>query len=355
MKTLHQPGLVSIALPAYNVEQLISASIESVLAQTYSDWELIIVNDGSWDQTAVQAARYSDPRIRLIHQYKSGEATAYNTALRHMRGEFLAFLSAGDVYLPQHLELGAAEFTSHPAVDGLFSQGVMHSEKENSSSLQVDQLNISDDGYIFGEMVKSSRGFGSPTGILLRRSLVTRFQLQFDPDILEYSLWDFLIQFSELGRFGVISQPTYHSSVKHSRFSQNTSDPQITLSLARCREKAIKLDAFPKLEDGIRSQVFYELLVILLVGYLQRQDQIAQSNEFASLPAAEQARLLRLMAYHGLIYAKNNQYTEKWLARAQELCPADRRCAYQISLYRFNPWLYRMNIYLRQFLHLRLS
>ena len=50
-----------------------------------------------------------------------------------------------------------------------------------------------------------------------------------------------------------------------------------------------------------------------------------------------------------------NQYTEKWLARAQELCPADRRGAYQMSLYRFNPWLYRMKIYLRYFLHLKLS
>ena len=355
MKTFHQPGLVSIALAAYNVERIISASIESVLAQTYSDWELIIVNDGSSDQTAIQAARYSDSRIKLIHQSKCGEATAYNTALRHLRGEYIAFLSPGDVFLPQHLELGVAEILTYPVFDGLLTEGVIRDEKGNFSRLLADQFHFPDDGYIFGEVIKSKHGFGSATGILLRRSLVTRFQLQFDPDIQEYSLWDFLIQFSELGRFGFIRQPTYHSSKKISKVSQNSSGPQLALSLARCCEKAIKLDAFPKLEEATRSQVFYELLVIHLVGYLHHQDQVTLGNEFSGLSVAEQARLLRLIAYSGLIYDKNNQYTEKWLARAKELYPADRQSAYQVSLLRFNPWLFRMSLHLRHLLHLRLS
>lgn len=355
MKTIHKPGLVSIALPAYNVEQVISTSIESVLAQTYADWELIIVNDGSWDQTAIQAARYSDPRIKLIHQYKSGEATAYNTALRHMQGEFISFIAAGDIYLPQHLELGIAEFSASPEIDGLIMEGVIRDDKENIRSLQVDKIQIPADGYIFADVIKSNRGFDSASGFILRRSLVTRFQLQFDPDIHAFAVWDFLIQFSELGRFGSVSGPTYHTPEKSARTSHLTPDPQLNQSLARCREKAIKLDAFPKLEVATRSQVLDELLVSLLSGNLHRQDQVSHSPEFSALPVSEQARMLRRIAIDGLMHNKNNPFTEIWLARAQELCPADRHNAYPMSLYRFNPWLLRASIYLRNFLHLKLS
>jgi len=185
--------------------------------------------------------------------------------------------------------------------------------------------------------------------------LVTRFQLQFDPDIPEYSLWDFMIQYSELGRFGFINQPTYQRPVSSSKPRRPAADPQKIFSLARCREKAIKLDTFSKLDEAIRSQVFHELLGILLIGNLPRQELITQSTEFSALPPAEQASLLRLIACKGFVYDKNNQYTQRWLSRAQELCPGNRQGAYQMSLYRFNPGLFRISLYVRNFLHLKLS
>jgi glycosyltransferase involved in cell wall biosynthesis len=92
--------LVSIMMPAYNAEAFIAQAIESVLAQTMTDWELIIVDDGSTDGTPAVTDRYQDPGIRVLRQPNGGESIARNTALQHMRGSLVAFLDADDVFLP---------------------------------------------------------------------------------------------------------------------------------------------------------------------------------------------------------------------------------------------------------------
>ena len=76
-----QPALISIMMPAYNAEDYIGEAIDSVLAQSYSNWELIIVNDGSEDKTADIAAKYTDRRIKVFHQANGGESAARNAAL----------------------------------------------------------------------------------------------------------------------------------------------------------------------------------------------------------------------------------------------------------------------------------
>jgi glycosyltransferase involved in cell wall biosynthesis len=93
--------LVSIITPAYNHEKFITACVESALSQTYSNWEQIIIDDGSIDRTREVIGRYSDPRIRLIEQPHQGiEALArtYNHALNIARGSLIAILEGDDVW-----------------------------------------------------------------------------------------------------------------------------------------------------------------------------------------------------------------------------------------------------------------
>lgn len=91
--------LVSIITPMYNGEKYVSQTIESVLDQTYQNWELIIVNDGSRDNSPAIVESYSlkDKRVRLIHQQNGGSASARNNALRHARGKYICFLDADDL------------------------------------------------------------------------------------------------------------------------------------------------------------------------------------------------------------------------------------------------------------------
>lgn len=97
--------LVSVIMPSYNTASYISESIKSVLAQTYSNWELIIVDDCSTDNTDAIVADFDDARIRYFKNKKnSGAALTRNRALREAKGEWIAFLDSDDIWLPKKLE-----------------------------------------------------------------------------------------------------------------------------------------------------------------------------------------------------------------------------------------------------------
>jgi glycosyltransferase involved in cell wall biosynthesis len=110
---------ISVIMPAYNVEQFLAPSIESVLAQTYRDWELVIVDDGSTDRTGDIGEAYArkDARIRVIHQDNGGLSAARNTAMRHARGEFFALLDSDDLWDPDFLSSQMAMFASQRDAD----------------------------------------------------------------------------------------------------------------------------------------------------------------------------------------------------------------------------------------------
>ena len=97
--------LVSIVMPSYNAEKFVSETIESVLRQTYTNWELIIVDDCSKDNTAEVVANFQDARIRFMRNEKnSGAAVSRNRALREAKGKWIAFLDSDDLWEPEKLE-----------------------------------------------------------------------------------------------------------------------------------------------------------------------------------------------------------------------------------------------------------
>lgn len=108
----------SLIMPAYNAEKYISEAIDSVIAQTYENWELIIVDDGSTDRTAEIVDRYhnNDQRIIVVHQKNSGTAAAArNTALNFVTGDYVQMIDADDLFQENLL----AEFNNKLNIDGL--------------------------------------------------------------------------------------------------------------------------------------------------------------------------------------------------------------------------------------------
>ncbi len=94
---------VSVLIPTFNRAIYILLAVNSVLAQTFSDLEVIVVDDGSTDRTADKLHEISDPRVHYIYQNNRGVAAALNTACRAARGEYLARLDSDDIMLPNHL------------------------------------------------------------------------------------------------------------------------------------------------------------------------------------------------------------------------------------------------------------
>ena len=111
---------VSVLIPAFNCAPYIGEAIESVLGQTYKDVEVVIVDDGSTDDTWKVVARYRG-LVTAIRQDRRGVSAARNEALRRARGEFIALLDADDVYLPEKLELQVQALDRYPEAGLVFT------------------------------------------------------------------------------------------------------------------------------------------------------------------------------------------------------------------------------------------
>src|SRR5918998_66000 len=105
-------GLVSVVIPCYNQAHFLGEAIESVLAQSYPNFEIIVVDDGSTDDTSEVAKRY--PKVRLVRQENQGLSAARNSGLARSEGEYVVFLDADDRLLPEALEAGLGCLEARP-------------------------------------------------------------------------------------------------------------------------------------------------------------------------------------------------------------------------------------------------
>ncbi len=112
---------VSVVLATHNRSQLVIRAVSSVQAQVYEDWELIVIDDGSTDDTASGVIRlaHGDARIRYFHWANQGLAAARNWGIEVARGAFVTFLDSDDVYKPDHLGRRVAQFAMNPATEML--------------------------------------------------------------------------------------------------------------------------------------------------------------------------------------------------------------------------------------------
>lgn len=123
--------LISAIIPVYKVEKYIAATVQSVLAQTYKNFELLIIDDGSPDRSLEICQQFTDPRIKIIHQENRGVSEARNMGIRNARGEFLAFLDADDIWVPEKLEKHIAHLESNPRLGVSFSRCAFIDEEGN--------------------------------------------------------------------------------------------------------------------------------------------------------------------------------------------------------------------------------
>lgn len=112
--------LISVIMPAHNVAPFIVQAISSVLNQNIDTLELIVINNGSTDNTGDIVRDFSDERIRLLEAGKLGPSGARNLGLQHARGQFITFLDADDIYLPETLKFFLSAFESQPELQVLY-------------------------------------------------------------------------------------------------------------------------------------------------------------------------------------------------------------------------------------------
>jgi glycosyltransferase involved in cell wall biosynthesis len=136
--------LISIIIPCYNQAHFLGEAVESVLAQTYPHYEIIVVDDGSTDATSEVASSY--PAVRCVRQRNAGLSAARNAGVKVSHGQFLVFLDADDRLLPDALQSGLNCFQGHP--ECVFVSGhYRHINADGSAGLQFPQRQLKIDPY----------------------------------------------------------------------------------------------------------------------------------------------------------------------------------------------------------------
>ncbi|MGI4022331.1 MAG: glycosyltransferase family 2 protein [Janthinobacterium lividum] len=115
--------LVSVIIPCYNYGKFLSEALDSVLSQTYTNWECIVVNDGSTDNSEIIGKKYenNDSRFKYIYQKNAGHSSARNTALKVSKGKYIQFLDADDMLEREKLNLQVSLMEEKPEVDLVYS------------------------------------------------------------------------------------------------------------------------------------------------------------------------------------------------------------------------------------------
>ncbi|MGY6530570.1 MAG: glycosyltransferase family 2 protein [Cyanobacterium sp.] len=133
--------LVSVIVPVYNVEAYIAQAIGSVLSQTYTHFELLIIDDEGSDRTIDICRQFKDSRIRIISQKNRGLAGARNTGIRHSQGEYLAFLDGDDMWKPDKLLKHVEHLKTHPQVGVSFCRSAfIDNQDQLLGTYQMPQL-----------------------------------------------------------------------------------------------------------------------------------------------------------------------------------------------------------------------
>lgn len=148
---------ISVIVPVYNAEQYLAACVDSLLAQTYADFEVLLVDDGSADSSPAICDRYAaaDDRVRVIHQKNAGVGAARNAGLDVARGAYLAFVDADDTVLPDYLETLYRDITEQD-VDIVYCncQEFYHGQPVNMSGRRVlENRRITDRNICYADMV----------------------------------------------------------------------------------------------------------------------------------------------------------------------------------------------------------
>ena len=186
-----ESGLVSIIIPAYNQGHYLGKAIQSGLDQTYPHHEVIVVDDGSQDNTAQVARGYSDPRVRYAYQENHGLSGARNTGMRLAKGEYLTFLDSDDGFLPDKLALLVAELEAHPQTGFTAGQALLIDEHGQRIGRSFDsRLPERPEELLLGNPFH----VGS---VMLRRSWQEKTGF-FDEGLRSYEDWDYWLRLAVL-------------------------------------------------------------------------------------------------------------------------------------------------------------
>lgn len=191
---------VSVVIPAYNAMAYLPETVESVLRQTFTDFEVLIIDDGSSDNIVQWVSEIVDQRIRLISQENQGLAGAPNTGITQARWEYIAFLDADDLWEPTKLEKQVRCLDNNPAV-GLVHTWMLLVDEQGKFTGRVMKSNA--EGEVWNQLVE--RNIIAGPSVIIRRCCFETVGI-FDQNLRSIEDWDMWLRIASRYPFALIKE-----------------------------------------------------------------------------------------------------------------------------------------------------
>lgn len=347
---------VSVITPVYNGELYIESAIVSLLAQTFQDWELIVVDDGSTDSTPIILERFIDKRIKIFRQENSGEAHARNVGLENAAGEYIAFLDADDLYLPNALQDFTSFLDLHLEFGVVYSDGIICDSNE-VPLIRLDEIRSStDSGNLLDLIVISSSVVTVPICTMSRASIIREHSICFDRKLTIGPDWDFWIQMAVHVGFGHLPKATCKYRVHQVNITKTTKSDKRKKDRIYSRMKIMNSNWFQDLSLRTREIFLLDFLVNLASGNSDAQRSILQSKQFDAMPAGSRAYLWRLLGIDVLQVNRDRELAQLYFRQAIHLHTHDYKARFllgmlalgtPVALATINFWRYLLSLYKR--------
>jgi glycosyltransferase involved in cell wall biosynthesis len=189
---------VSIIVPIYNTELYLAETIESVLSQTYGNWELLLIDDGSTDSSAAICKAYQEKDVRIHYYFKQngGQASARNLGIKKSKGEWIAFLDADDLWLPKKLEEQFIAIEKY-APDFLYGMGYFYYPEKKEKLVAYDWITGKRSGADFFQTLYSSCSVNTNTVLVKKELFDTIGNFNEDPMMRGTEDWDLWLRIAQ--------------------------------------------------------------------------------------------------------------------------------------------------------------
>jgi glycosyltransferase involved in cell wall biosynthesis len=191
-------GLVSVIIPAYNAENFLEETINSVKHQSYSNWELIVINDGSTDKTSEKANNEADTRISLVEQRNAGVSAARNAGLQRAKGEYLVFLDADDRLAPGFIKTRVEYLRQQPHIG--FAGGIVEKFPGKSKTYKPAAEDPEREILFFDPACVTV-----PSNYMIRGKLLFDNNIYFNTGLNSTADRFFILQLSKISKGGVVN------------------------------------------------------------------------------------------------------------------------------------------------------
>jgi GT2 family glycosyltransferase len=237
---------ISVIVPTYNAERTILETIKSVQQQTFSDFEIIVINDGSIDLTLELLQKIADQRLKIFSYDNGGVAIARNRGISHAGGEFIAFLDADDLWTPDKLELQLRALQQHPEAGVAYSWTYYFTDGQKDSISPGKQFFF--EGNVYGKLLIENF-LANGSNPLIRKEVLESVG-EFDPTFPHCADWDFYLRLAAVCPF--VAVPKHQIFYRQSSGSMTSKIDGIEKQVLTMLEKAYR--AAPLEYQSLKNQ-----------------------------------------------------------------------------------------------------